>query len=168
MTQTGEYKTRQREVILEFLKQSSSRHVTIDEVWDYLKGQSVKVGRTTIYRYMEKLTAQGQLRKYHIKEGSGACYQYIGRQTNCQEHFHLKCTECGCLLHAECDYLSGVALHVMEHHRFAVDQTKTVIYGICEACKNNMDARNSHGLPGYAADRPDTPQTADCPEYLHD
>lgn len=131
-----EYRTRQREVILEFLKNSDSRHVSIEEVLEHIKAAGEKVGRTTIYRYMEKLTDEGVLRKYFIEEGTGACYQYVNPQKNCREHFHLKCLKCGSLIHVECEYLEQIGSHILTHHGFEVDNTKTVFYGICRDCKN--------------------------------
>lgn len=129
------YRTRQREVILEFLKNSNSRHVSIEEVLEHLKAAGEKVGRTTIYRYMEKLTEEGVLRKYFIEEGAGACYQYVDSAQGCHEHFHLKCLKCGKLLHVECDYLNQIGKHIRDYHGFEVDNTKTVFYGICKDCK---------------------------------
>ncbi|MBP3542657.1 MAG: transcriptional repressor [Lachnospiraceae bacterium] len=129
------YRTRQREAILEFLKRSGSHHVSIEEVLEHLKAEGEKVGRTTIYRYMEKLTEEGTLRKYFIEEGVGACYQYVDSAQGCHEHFHLKCLKCGKLLHVECDYLNKVGEHIGEHHGFVVDNTKTVLYGVCKDCK---------------------------------
>lgn len=131
-----EYRTRQREVILEFLKNSDSRHVSIEEVLEHIKAAGEKVGRTTIYRYMEKLTDEGVLRKYFIEEGAGACYQYVNPQKNCREHFHLKCLKCGSLIHVECEYLEQIGSHILTHHGFEVDNTKTVFYGICRDCRN--------------------------------
>lgn len=128
------YRTRQREVILEYLKKSNSHHVSIEDVLEHLKASGEKVGRTTIYRYMEKLTEQGVLRKYFIEEGAGACYQYVDSGRCCHEHFHLKCLKCGSLLHLECDYLNQIGKHIEEHHGFKVDNTKTVFYGVCKEC----------------------------------
>ena len=129
------YKTKQREAILSYLKKCESGHVTIDDVSEYLKESGEKVGRTTVYRYMEKLTQQGVLRKYFIEEGAGACYQYIDEQEKCWEHFHLKCLQCGKLLHVQCEYLSNIEQHILEHHDFSVDNTKTVFYGLCGECR---------------------------------
>lgn len=128
------YRTRQREIILDYLRKCQDSHVTIDEVTDHLKTEGNKVGRTTIYRYMEKLTDEGLLRKYHIEEGVGACYQYQS-DSECNDHFHLKCTECGKLFHVDCEFLSQIELHVYEHHNFIVDNSKTVLYGLCSECQ---------------------------------
>jgi len=132
---TSEYKTRQREVILEFLKEQGDKHVTIDEVLSHLREKGISIGRTTIYRYMEKLTESGTLRKYFLEEGLGACYQFVGEHSKCNSHFHLKCVKCGVLLHVECNYLAGADKHILEEHGFEVDNTKTVFYGWCEKCK---------------------------------
>ena len=53
---------------------------------------------------------------------------------NRDRHFHLKCTGCGRLILVECDYLGEVSKHVLEHHQFTIDNTKTVLYGLCADC----------------------------------
>ena len=128
------YRTKQREIILDYLRKCQDSHVTIDEVTDHLKSEGNKVGRTTIHRYMEKLTDEGFLRKQYIEEGLGACYQYQAEDADCGTHFHLKCTKCGKLFHVDCDFLSQIEKHVYEHHNFVVDNSKTVLYGICSGC----------------------------------
>lgn len=134
MAEGSGYRTKQREAILRYLKSSSSKHVSIDDVLNFLRADGEKVGRTTIYRYMEKLTEEGILRKYFIEEGAGACYQYIDQELGCEEHFHLKCLKCGKLIHVECDYLSHIGAHILEEHEFQIDNTKTVFYGTCGEC----------------------------------
>ena len=135
MATSNEYKTKQKEVIQNYLENHGENHVTIDEVRD----NQISVGRTTIYRYMEKLTEAGTLRKYFLEEGMGACYQYIGENKECNSHFHLKCIKCGVLLHVKCDYLSGADKHILSEHGFEIDNTKTVLYGWCKACKTNKE-----------------------------
>lgn len=129
------YKTRQRELLLQYLKQNKSIHVTVEDMADHLKGENNAVGKSTIYRYLDKLVSLGLVRKYYLEEGSGACYQYSGDQEDCRRHFHLKCIRCGQLFHVECPYLSEVDRHVLGHHQFLVDHTKTVLYGICHSCQ---------------------------------
>ena len=143
----GAYRTKQREIILDYLKKCQDGHVTIDEVTDHLKSEGNKVGRTTIYRYMEKLADEGFLRKYYIEEGVGACYQYQGNsESACRNHFHLRCVKCGRLFHVSCDFLQQIEEHVYEHHHFLVDNSKTVLYGICEACQK--DEQNDENKTG--------------------
>ncbi len=134
MSEIGGYKTRQRERILRFLTENAGRHLSVDEVVDHLRGQAEPVGKSTVYRYLDRLVEQGLVRRYFLGEGGGACYQYAGDVERCREHFHLKCIGCGALLHVECSYLDEVAQHVANHHQFTIDHTKTVLYGLCETC----------------------------------
>lgn len=133
------YKTKQKEIILDYLKSNEDSHVTIDEVFNYLSEQGNKVGRTTVYRHMEKLADDGVLRKYYIEEGIGSCYQYIGEREDCHQHFHLKCTECKELIHLKCSYLEDLNNHILKDHNFKINNTKTVFYGICENCRDKLE-----------------------------
>ena len=131
---TGEgYRTRQRELILQFLMENRQRHLSAEEIGDYLRAQGSPVSRATIYRYLDRLTEQGKVRRYFLEEGTGACYQFSDGE-GCREHFHLKCLGCGKLFHVECDYLDQVQAHIYAHHQFTIDNTKTVLYGLCACC----------------------------------
>lgn len=128
------YKTRQRELILRLLTENRQRHLSVDEVVDYLREQHSPVGKSTVYRYLDRLVEQGCVRRYFLEEGRGACYQYSEGTEACKVHFHLKCTVCGQLLHLECNQLEQISEHVRMRHHFIVDHTKTVLYGLCQSC----------------------------------
>ncbi len=133
MNQTN-YKTKQKSAIMQCLQGIGDKHFTIDSVCDMLSQHGKNVGRTTVYRCLERLSEEGILRKYAAVSGESTCYQYVGEKTSCREHFHLKCEKCGSLIHMECDKLEGFAKHIKSHHGFCLNPLKTIIYGICEAC----------------------------------
>lgn len=133
---TNGYKTRQRELILDFLTANKNRHLSVDDVVNYLRDQHSPVGKSTVYRYLDRLVEQGSVRKYFMEEGKCACYQYEEDGEACHQHFHLKCMCCGDLIHVECSYLKNVAQHVFEDHHFTIDHTKTVLYGLCGKCSD--------------------------------
>lgn len=126
------YRTRQRDKILELLKNSKGRQMTTEEICEELKATGSKVGITTVYRYLDKLYTEGCLQRYTDGKES-ARYSY--REKECLEHFHLKCTSCGGIFCADCDFLSGLCRHISGDHGFTVDISKTVFYGVCEKCK---------------------------------
>lgn len=130
------YNTKQKQLILNCLMQNKDKHVTVDQIKEYLNKTNDRVGRTTIYRYLDKLVAQGIVRKYMIEGGKSACYQYMERMDVCQNHFHLKCVDCGQLIHLDCEYLDDINRHIKDHHNFNIDHSKTVLYGHCGKCKN--------------------------------
>ena len=125
------YNTRQRELILDYIKKNAKKHLTADDIADALKAE--QVGKTTVYRYLEKLCEQNLVRKFILSEGKSACYQYNDEQ-QCHDHFHMKCLKCGKLFHLECDHLKDIAAHISKMHDFTIDSSRTVFYGICGEC----------------------------------
>lgn len=133
------YNTKQKEKILEFIKLNKDRHLTASEIIVYLNGEGSQVGAATVYRYLDKLVNSGVIRKYTLDEKSCACYQYIDNEMECSEHFHLKCTVCGRLIHTDCSYMQTLEKHISEHHDFTVDNSRTVLYGRCGDCEKKVD-----------------------------
>lgn len=132
MKQVQHYKTKQKTIIEEAIKCSKDKHITVDSLAAKLDKMGEKVGRTTVYRCLERLTEEGVVRKYQTA-GESACYQYVSGE-ECHEHFHLKCEECGKLIHIECEKIVDLNAHINEHHGFSVNKLKTVLYGVCKEC----------------------------------
>ena len=134
------YNTKQRELILECLSNSEGNHITAEDILDYLKKRDTPVGKSTIYRYLENLVEQGIVRKYTIKEGKSACYQFVGEgeNTHCTEHYHLKCSVCDRLFHVSCKFMDGIKEHINEEHGFVRHSSKTVFYGVCADCREKL------------------------------
>ncbi len=124
------YETKQKSVILDYLKNHSGEHTTAAGIVAGLKANGEKIGTATVYRRLDKLVDNGEVRKYITDKV--ACYQYTGKE--CGNHFHLKCTKCDTLFHVDCDFLSELAPHILQHHNFKVDNYRTVMYGLCEKC----------------------------------
>ena len=132
------YRTKPSELVLSCLKNNSKRHLTVEEISDILKEQNTPVGMATIYRNAEKLVSEGIVRKYTSDSTISACFQYVS-ESGCLNHFHLKCTSCGKLFHASCPVLDNIENHILSHHGFFVDNTRTVFYGLCKDCKKMED-----------------------------
>ena len=128
------YKTRQKEKILDYLVRNKEKHTNVQEISAFLTEEGTPVGTATIYRQLDKLIDSGNVRRYNFDGKTGACYQYIENDSECHEHFHLKCTICGKLIHLNCERLSGIDRHIFEHHGFQVDPSQTVFYGKCSDC----------------------------------
>lgn len=128
------YNTRQKENLLDFLINNKERHTSVQEISAFLTNAGTPMGMATIYRQLDKLVENGVVRRYVLDGKSGACYQYIGADSGCHEHYHLKCVRCGKLIHFDCDFLSGINRHILEHHGFNVDSSQTVFYGKCSNC----------------------------------
>lgn len=131
------YRTRQREIILDYLKSNAGGHSTVHDIMDYLYSQRLSVGQTTVYRYLDRLAAAGRVRRYPSPDGA-TCYQYVDEQEQCHSHYHLKCTACGRLIHLECDEIQHLASHIADKHGFKLDGCMTVFYGCCANCREEV------------------------------
>ena len=135
MTRSGEYKTRQQKAILSYIASLDDSHVTAAQIVEHFEKEKIAIGRTTIYRHLDRLTESGKLRRYITDGVSGACYQHVGDMSECKIHLHLKCEGCGKLQHLDCDMLSEIQRHVLDEHSFRIDASRTVLYGNCDECE---------------------------------
>lgn len=130
----NKYNTKQRERILEYLKENKDSNITAEEILKHFNLIGENIGKATVYRFLNNLVKENIIKKYMVEGRNCSCYQYIEEQ-NCEDHFHLKCEKCNKIIHLECDEFKEVQNHILEEHKFKLDNVKTVFYGICEECK---------------------------------
>lgn len=134
MKQDSGYRTKQKEKLLDYLVNNKERHTNVQEISAFLSSEGTPVGTATIYRQLDRLVECGMVRRYNFDGKTGACYQYIENHKECHEHFHLKCTVCGQLIHLDCERLLDISRHIAEQHGFEIDPSQTVFYGKCPDC----------------------------------
>ena len=144
------YHTRQRTLLRTCLELNRTRCLTVREVCGMLEEQDERVGHTTVYRNLESLASTGEVIRL---TGAGGETRYrLAPEEPCGQ---LVCLDCGTVQPLDCAMLGSFSEHVRSDHGFAVDTTRTVLYGHCAGCQRNG---NLHA--GAAA----RPQTAPTPE----
>jgi Fur family ferric uptake transcriptional regulator len=136
------YSTKQGQAIAAYLATTRSDHVTVEAIEAHFREDGSPIGRSTIYRQLERMVEAGSARRFETGAKQSACYQYVsaGQQADCQRHFHLKCERCGRLIHQDCVELAGIAEHLKTQHGFTIDPLRTVFYGICAECARKEEA----------------------------
>ena len=136
MNERQRYKTKQREILLDYLKSVPGVHVTAGDVCEYFRRQGAAIGQSTVYRRLESLVDEGVIKKY-VATGGSACFEYVGEDAceGPERCFHCKCTGCGRLIHLHCEDLEEIQVHLLEKHGFMIDPMRTVFYGLCEDCR---------------------------------
>ena len=132
------YQTKQKKLIYEFFESNKHKHFTCDEITYMLLSEGTPVGKTTVYRQLENLISEGKIKKLNPHKGKSFLYQYIDENLDCENHMHLRCIKCGCYIHLSCDFMNQVSSHILQHHKFAVDNAKTEILGVCETCAGQV------------------------------
>ena len=95
------YKTKQREQVLDIIKNSNSKHVTVESILNIIKKDNIDISRATLYRTLDLLVNSGALKKIIVDEKNPPCYQLCELEDN--DHFHLVCEKCGKLFHLDCE-----------------------------------------------------------------
>ena len=135
------YRTKQREILLDYLKTIPGVHITAGDVCEYFREQGSSIGQSTIYRQLEQLVDEGILNKYTIGAGSPACFEYVDGESHGDREtcFHCKCEKCGKLIHLHCHEIEELKEHLQGHHGFSLDPIRTVFYGLCGQCEKGDD-----------------------------
>lgn len=145
MKQPRNYKTKQRDLILQAMQQEAGRHFTAEALADTLRQRGAEVGLATVYRNLDKLVGEGVVLKYTLPDGMKACYQYMGGCGAQPSHCHLVCSGCGEVEHLSCNEVDALAQHLTGSHAFVLDRQKTVLYGRCAHCAGDTPAADKGG-----------------------
>ena len=131
---TSEYKTKQKDCLLNVLKEHKDSILSCDDIYMLLVKENKKIGIATLYRQLEKLVESGVIRKYKAEFTNKYLYQYIDKECQCEDHLHMICLKCNKLFHLDCEEAKHLIKHIEEKHHFKVMSTKVVLYGLCEDC----------------------------------
>ena len=129
------YDTEQKRLLIEYLAKNADNSQTIEEITEGLSrlGAERAPGKSTVYRLINKLLADGEVKKFSKAGTRQAAYQLVAG-AHCDSHFHLKCTECGRLFHMKEILSRELVNRISETQSFSVSQAETVLYGRCKDC----------------------------------
>lgn len=142
------YNTRQKKLVLELIESNSDTQFTCEAITELLSRKGTPVGKTTVYRQLEKLSKDGIIKKIYADSSKSYIYQHIDGSLRCDEHMHLRCRECGKYIHLGCEFMNKVNEHVSLHHDFIIDNSCTELVGVCGNCSAERMKGDS-----YAADK---------------
>ncbi len=135
------YHTDQKDRLLDFLGQNTTRQFKMEEIVSALDG---KVGKSTVYRLMRSLVEEGRVRRFEL--GRTIYYQYLSG-ASCDSHLHLKCTVCGRMQHLDCSVSTFLRRQILATNRFQLDDRLTLLFGLCDDCREKspeISERKSH------------------------
>jgi Fur family ferric uptake transcriptional regulator len=127
--------TKVRNTIDECFEVNSDKTINFNDINNYLLHRDIKVNKTTIYRYLDKLVKNQQIKKYLDEDGKQSGYVLVLSEHCMSSHLHMKCVQCNKLIHLNCDFNKEILDYINNEYGFEVDCKQTVIYGLCEDCK---------------------------------
>jgi Fur family transcriptional regulator, ferric uptake regulator len=134
----AEYETRQRRILLDYLTEHPDRGFSIEELYECLFDEYPPdrvPGKSTLYRLVAKLVAEGLVKRFSGGQGRIFAYQIVACE-KCDAHLHLKCTACGGLYHMDHAASERIMNEVLSRSDFSLDEKETVLFGVCKGCKS--------------------------------
>lgn len=129
------YNTKNRQLILGYLRDNREKAATVEEIYDYLVSNGQTANITTVYRSLNRLERNKLIIKHLTGEGKRACYQLARKDGECHDHLHLQCSSCGRVIHLDCEYMEEIIEHIREHHAFDLRCEASVLFGKCDECQ---------------------------------
>ena len=124
------YKTGKKELILELLSRDADASYTIEEIADAITPDGS--GRSTVFRLVSELVSSGCLRRLSDGRTRHCTYQYVGDE-HCHRHLHLKCRECGRLIHLDENTSRAFEKKILSVGGFAIEEG-SFLFGTCREC----------------------------------
>jgi Fur family ferric uptake transcriptional regulator len=105
-------------------------HFTAAELLADARGGRVAVGRATVFRTLDLLTARGALERIDLPSGEHAYVACAPRG----HHHHVVCRQCGRSADVADSGLAEVVRLIGERSGYLVDSHRLELFGLCPEC----------------------------------
>jgi len=129
----SKYMTRQRKLLWDYLSARADEPLSAQEIAD--APELAGVSLSAVYRNLAELEAEGYVRRSGKGGAREACYQFIGAD-KCRDSLHLQCKKCGRTFHMDAAGAERLLSVVEKAEGFELDKGDTVLYGVCEVCRD--------------------------------
>lgn len=120
--------TIQKDLVLKTV-QELKRHLTADEVYEFIKKEHPTIGRGTVYRNLKILVEEGAIRKVEVPDGSDRF------DFTLKDHYHVKCVKCGDIFDVGMEQLPDLKAKIRDTHGMEFLGYDIFFKGICPACR---------------------------------
>jgi len=132
--------TIQKELVLNAVLKMH-RHVTAEEVFNFIKNEHPTIGKGTVYRNLNILADEGKIRRVEIPGGAD-CFDFM-----LKKHYHVKCIKCGKVTDVDMEELKDPLSFIHDKHGFDFLDYDILFKGICSKCKG-MEQEIVNGQKG--------------------
>lgn len=129
---TGTHHSKYRDEILDCLKEAPEKRFGAHEIYIYMKDRGSDINLATVYRNLDRLSEDRQIRKVRMLGEEENMYQYM--KPACSSHLHLYCRRCGRVIHMKQSEMEEIQKTLYRTYGFALDCSDSVIGGLCRSC----------------------------------
>lgn len=120
------YMTKQKKILLDTILENNCEFRIKD------LEEKTSVGLTTIYRFIEENEKLGMIKRMVLN--GEVVYEYL-EKCESDNHFYLKCLNCGKMIHIDCDCIDELRNHIENTHHFNMNMDSIMIPGFCDQCR---------------------------------
>ena len=108
------------------------RHVTANEVYAFVKESCLTIGKGTVYRNLDILVEEGDLRKVEVPDGPNWF------DLTLKNHYHVRCVNCGEISDVDMDEILGLLEKIHDTHGTDFLEYDILFKGICPKCQKKI------------------------------
>ena len=105
------------------------RHVTANEVYEFIKESYPTIGKGTVYRNLDIWVEEGALRKVEVSEGPNRF------DFTLKNHYHVRCVKCGEVSDVDMDEIPDLMKKIHDTHGIEFLDYDISFKGICQKCR---------------------------------
>ena len=105
------------------------RHLTADDVYEFVKRDHPSIGKGTVYRNLAILTEEGAIRKVEVPDGSDRF------DFTLKNHYHVRCVKCGEVFDVDMDEIPDLQKKIHDTHGMEFLTYDIFFKGICPECR---------------------------------
>ena len=117
------------------------RHVTANEVYEFIKEAYPTIGKGTVYRNLDILIEEGALRKIELPDGPNRFDFALNN------HYHVRCIKCGNVSDVDMDEIPNLLERINNTHGIKFLDYDILFKGICLKCMGK-EKEKQHGQKG--------------------
>ncbi len=132
----AQYVTEQKKKLKRLLEENCDKAYTVEELVEKIQNCSDggSLGKSTVYRLITKMVEDGTVKRFVRGNSRKFAYQIVAGD-HCDCHLHLKCMECGKIIHLDEGVSDELLGKVKDVSGFCVSEETTVLFGKCGSCK---------------------------------
>ena len=108
------------------------RHVTANEVYEFLKKEYPTIGKGKVYRNLDILSEEGALRKVEVPDGANRF------DITLKNHYHVRCIKCGEVSDVDMEDIPDLMKRIHDMHGIDFLEYDISFKGICPRCREKM------------------------------
>lgn len=125
--------TTQRKIVLQTMLEHEEEHLTVEEIYHYIKDDHPEIGLATVYRNILILNEMKIVEKVSLDDGLTR-YELTNDDEE-HRHHHLICDVCGKIIEVKEDLMGNIENSFLETYGFLVHDHQAKFFGICKECQ---------------------------------